>query len=522
MLNRVFGPKTHDNIQMFAVFVIAVGVPVSKIVMSLGTLLLVANLLLNADFKGYWQRCKKNFVFWFVLAVLAFHLLGLIYTTDFSYAFRDLNTKLPFFAIPIAMVAYPIKEKSLKTIFYGFLLALLITSLVNFNFMMNNQTEDYRTFSLFGSHIRYALLIVTGVLLSLYLLLENRKLWIVYTLLAAWFVYYTFASKVDSGYVALLFLFFGCFIFYTKKGRSSGLKKVTVVFTIAMIGIVGAQLYNYLSPKQAMVDFESLPTHSKNGEKYYHDSTSVWYENGHHILSEIASNELQNAWSKKSEMDYDHKTDSGYELNSILIRYMASKGLTKDKEGMRKMSAQDIKNVENGMISIRSTYGTLGAKLAGLKNEIHHYTVNGDPDGNSLLQRFEHWRAGMTIVKDNWLIGVGTGDLQLAFDEAYALSNTQLDEEYWNRAHNQFMTFWISFGIFGFIVFTGFWFWFLWRNIKMNNLLGIGFTLIAIGSFLSEDTIETQQGVTYIALFLGITALMNTWKEKENKLKLKN
>jgi uncharacterized membrane protein len=71
------------------------------------------------------------------------------------------------------------------------------------------------------------------------------------------------------------------------------------------------------------------------------------------------------------------------------------------------------------------------------------------------------------------------------------------------------MTFWIAFGVFGFLVFIGFWLWFLWRNINLNNLFGIGFTLIAIASFLSEDTIETQQGVTYIALFLGLSSLMN-------------
>jgi len=50
-----------------------------------------------------------------------------------------------------------------------------------------------------------------------------------------------------------------------------------------------------------------------------------------------------------------------------------------------------------------------------------------------------------------------------------------------------------------------------------KNLIGICFTLISMGSFLSEDTIETQQGVTYIALFLGIISLINVWMFSEKK-----
>lgn len=517
MLNRFFGPKTHDNINMFAVFALAVGVPVSKVVMSLGTLILAVNFLLNADFKSYWVKSKQNPVFWFVVLVLGFHLFGLFYTTDFPYAFRDIKTKLPFFAIPIIMVAYPIKARFLNYVFYGFLAALLITSVLNFSFMLNNNVDDYREISHFGSHIRYALLVVTGILLSIYLFLENKKSRVIHVILISWFLYYTMVSQVFSGYIALLLLLLGCYIYFIKTVQTNSIKIIATVGLFAIVGIGGFQLVNYLMPEKPLLNFQNLPTHSKYGAKYYDDTTSLWFENGHHILSSIAGNELKEAWNDRSDVDYEAKTAAGYEVNHILIRYMASKGLTKDKEGMESMSDEDIKNVENGMFSVRETYGVFKYRLSGLKNEVFHYAIGGDPDGNSLLQRFEHWKAGNTIIKNNWLFGVGTGDLQLEFDQAYTDSDTQLDKFYWNRAHNQFMTFWIAFGVFGFLVFTGFWFWFLWRNIKLKNFIGIVFSLIAIGSFMSEDTIETQQGVTYIALFLGLVAMMNKWKEKKNE-----
>src|SRR5690554_5489227 len=246
MLNRFLGPKTHDNINMFAVFALAVGIPVSKVVMSLATLILAVNFLLNADFKNYWQRSKRNYVFWFVVLVFAFHIFGVLYTTDLSYAFRDLNTKLPFFAIPIIMVAYPIKERFLNYVFYGFLAALLITSIINFNYMNSNEVEDYRDFSLFGSHIRYALLIVTGALLSIYLLLQNKKYWIFYTIPIIWFVYYSIVSQVFNGYVALFFLLLGCFIYFIGTLKGNSVKAITSACLLAVIGIGAYQLYDYL------------------------------------------------------------------------------------------------------------------------------------------------------------------------------------------------------------------------------------------------------------------------------------
>lgn len=515
MLNRVFGHKTHDYINHLAVFSLAVGLIVSKVVMSMATMLLLLNFLLNADFKGAWQRIRKNYVFWFIFFVFVMHFLGLTYTSDFDYALSDLKTKLPLFVIPVVMIAYPIQQNFLKYVFYGFILTLLITSFVNYSFMLDSKMADYRSFSLFGSHIRYALLIVTGAAISVYFMVKN-KMWIFLPVLL-WFIFYTVVSQVFSGYIALLLVMVGCLIYGVSTLKNQRNKWIVSLGAIAVCLVSGVYVYKYFMPEKEDFNFSELPTHSAHGEGYYIDTTSLWFENQHHVLSGIASSELRTAWNKRSEIDYEAELEEAYPLNAILIRYMTSKGLTKDKEGMKKMSEKDIENVENGIASVRYTYGTFRFQVSELKNQLFHYKMGGDPDGNSLLQRFEHWKAGRQIIKENYLLGVGTGDVQQAFDKVYQTSNTQLDKQHWNRAHNQFMTFWISFGIVGFMVFLGFWLWFLWQNIKIKNLIGICFTLISMGSFLSEDTIETQQGVTYIALFLGIISLINVWMFSEKK-----
>ena len=517
MLDRLFGFKIHDYLQALGLFILAVGVPLNKVLMSIGTIWLAANLLLKADFREYWKTWKNNLVFWFIFLTLILHLFGLFYSEDLSYAFRDLNTKLPLFVIPIALIAFPIQKRFFNIVLYSFLAVLLITSMINFIYMLNNVVEDYRDFSLFGSHIRYSLLIVTGILISIYFLINNRKLWFIYLALTIWFLYYTLISQVLSGYIALFFLFIAFFIFFIRKLKTLWLKNLIAVIALGLVTFGGVQVYKYLEPDKESFVFGPLPERTVDDGLYYHDTTELWFENGHHIMSYICGDELMSSWNKRSEIDYNSKLESGYQLKNVLTRYLASKGLTKDNKGMREMSDQDILNVENGIHSVIHDYGTFQRKMAELKNEVLQYSAGGDPDGNSLLQRMEHWKAGKAIVQRNWLFGVGTGDIQDVFNEEYKNSDTQLDKDNWNRAHNQFMTFWIAFGIFGFLIFTVFWFWYLWKNIRINNLIGIGFTLIAIASFLSEDTIETQQGVTYIALFLGLCSMMNNKFMPENK-----
>ncbi|PKR79736.1 hypothetical protein CW751_13505 [Brumimicrobium salinarum] len=520
MLDRLLGFKIHDYLQVLGILILAFGLPMNKVLMSIGTIWLASNLLLKADLKSYWNRWKPSVVFWFILAVLAFHILGLSYTQDFGYAFKDLNTKLPLFVIPIAIIGYPIEKRYFNLILIVFLSSLLITSGINFYYMIFHPWEDYRTFSLFGSHIRYALLIVTGVLVALYLFLQKKKFSIIFLLCLIWFIIYTVLSQVLSGYIALSFLSLGIFIYFIRQ-ISSRFKK-TIGISLFLITIICGVwfLYAYLSPDNRELTFGELPKKTEYGNIYYHDTTVLWYENGHHVQSFIAGDELTEEWSKRSKTSLKDTTSDGYLLRDILIRYMTSKGLTKDKNGMQSMEAKDIQNVENGIASIAHTYDGIHRQMHQLKNEVFHYSVNGDPDGNSLLQRIEHWRAAIHIIENNWLFGVGTGDLQNAFDWSYENIDTRLDKENWNRAHNQFLTFWVAFGVFGFIIFCVFWLGLFVFGLRNNKLLIIGFSLIAISSFLSEDTLETQQGVTFIALFLGLFSLYQNFffqKDKDSK-----
>jgi O-antigen ligase len=117
------------------------------------------------------------------------------------------------------------------------------------------------------------------------------------------------------------------------------------------------------------------------------------------------------------------------------------------------------------------------------------------------MQRFEFWKASICIIHDNWLTGVGTGDMNEAFQQQYVKSGTKLAPDQRWRSHNQFLSIFIGFGIFGLL-------WFLFSIFyppvllgKFNDYFFLIFIIIAMLSMIPEDTIESQAGVTFFAFF---------------------
>jgi hypothetical protein len=221
------------------------------------------------------------------------------------------------------------------------------------------------------------------------------------------------------------------------------------------------------------------------------------------INSMSQSNELKDAWNKRSSISFDSLDLKKQALKTTLERYIASKGFSPNRTGVNKLSADDVHNIENGYADIHETGLGLRARLYGLRYQIHHPT---NPNGHSLLQRIESWKTAGQIIKENWLFGVGAGDVADKFKQQYLENSSLLLEENRIRAHNSFLTSWLSFGLVGLVLFTYIqlaFFQFTWRKVNYLGVLFIGLSLI---SFLLEDTLETQTGVTFFAFFYSFYA----------------
>jgi len=509
MLDRLLGFQVHHLLHFVGALILVVGLPFNKVLMSIGSIWLVANLILEADFSSYWKRLKGNYVFWAVTALFLFHITGLFYSENSTEAFHDIRTKLPLISIPLGLIAKPLEDKYIKYVLYAFLFMLCLTSFVNVFFLFVSGDEklgDLRYMSRFGSHIRYGLLISFGAGIALVNILfsypnevKKRYWWIIFL----WLTFYTILSQVGSAILAfsvmLTCLIVIKIIFIPNK--------TVRISLISIIGIGGIVFSTFLGRWSVPLinDFKEseLESFSASGNPYYHDVQNTRIEGGKPVFIYIVDEEVQQQWEQKSQIPFYGKDKKGQQLKTTLYRYMTSKGLRKDREGMLEMTANDIENVENGIASFYQRPGSPFARFEELRSELYSYYAGASPDGNSLLQRLEYWKMAVLIIKEHPWFGVGTGDVNQSFYEMFKSSNSKLDDSLWKRSHNQFLTFWVSFGVFGLLSFLLIWYFSLIQVIRHKNWIGLLFILIALTSFITEDTLETQQGVTFIAFFLG-------------------
>jgi O-antigen ligase len=167
--------------------------------------------------------------------------------------------------------------------------------------------------------------------------------------------------------------------------------------------------------------------------------------------------------------------------------------------------------IEKGIASREEGEGGLWARWNGVRFQLQNHL---DPNGHSLLQRIEYWKTAWKIILNHWLIGVGTGDVQQAFEQQYERDNSQLLPEYRLRAHNTYLTSWVSFGLLGLLLLVWMIFSFLKTSLKRSFALGFVFMMVAATTFLLEDTLETQMGASFFAFFFGIALIPFTHSEE--------
>lgn len=502
MSKGVFSQKVHTLILFFSFALIAIGMPTTKVFMSFGLVLAIANWILEGRFNEKWKIVQSNRLLILLISFYLLLIIGLLWSWDVTQGLKDLKSRLPLLFLPLIFATSPpLDQKYIRILFTLFLTSLFLTSLFNvlyFNFFMEDRISvDIRGLSYFSSHIRYGLLIVIGFVIAVSFQLKRKSFQLGYSALAVWFAFYTIYSQVLSGISALILVVFTITFYLLYKWKEWS----AFVLLFAFLVTIGSVLFYLLNLNHEHVDCSKLPPLTENGEKYNHDCTAFSEINEKAILTYYSEIELYLEWIKVSDMDFMKEDMKGNALRMTAARYMTSLGLTKDKKGFQKLTKQDIKNIEEGYTYPNERNEIIMPRLYGIKYQLLN---NVAPNGHSILQRLEHWKTSIYIIKRNWLFGVGTGGNQKAFDKAYEETNSPLNQENRVRSHNMFLTYIISYGIGGFLLFCTLIFCsfrLAWRNRDMISFL---FLVIISCSFLTEDTLESQLGVTYFGFFMAI------------------
>jgi hypothetical protein len=518
----------HRYIFLFGLIGLAAGMLFGTVPTSIPQIILAANWLLEKDFAWKWQQLKSNKLFWILISFFILHVLGMIYTQNIPKGLDDLRNKMPLLTLPLILfTTKPLDSKEFKLLFNFFFLGVLVSSISCFlvyKGFTKKVIVDVRQASVFMSHIRFSLFIAFTIIALLFFIINETKF--IYKIMRGvaiiWLLFFMYKLEMATGILCLVATSILLLVIISAKKLP---KKLSLAFVIS-IGVIGVFIISKAISSLNM--FEENKSNSanvllektKSGKHYYHDTLFNVAENGNLIFVNICETELRTEWPTKSSLHLDDLDKKGNTTYYTLMRYLASKGLNKDSIGISKLNTDDVKNIERGNTNYKYDINSgLAYKWRELVWEYTSFKRNRNPSGHTLTMRLEFWKTATYIIKQNLLVGVGTGDVQDAFNQAYVETNSLLDMKWRLRSHNQYLAIGVAFGLIGLVVFIVYLMLpaFLLRD-KLQYLYW-PFLIIAMLSFITEDTLETQSGVSFFIFFQALFLWLASFQPKTQALK---
>ena len=490
--------------------IMAAGLTLSPFLMSVSQfLLLIVWLFMGDPVKVKLKRFSQSRIAILLVSLYLLHVIGLIYTSDFQYAFKDLKVKLPLLAFPIILSSVkPLEKKRLDLLMLVYVASVFVATCLSFRLWLRHDYVDIRDISDIISHIRFCLNIVFVIGIIGYYFFTRHSAWwekLLQIALVGWFLFQLFIFESISGYVALLGMMAATLLYLVfTKLKSTALRVASVVIIIGLplaAGIYGYHLVSSLL-KLPVVDIEQLDRQTAQGNCYVHDTIHYPVEDGNYVGLYYCQPEMREAWNQRSTFAFDGLTSNGEILEATLARYLTSKGLRKDAEGVDALDEQDIRNVEQGVANyVNWSHPGVYSRLSSTLFEYNIYRRTNNPNGGSLSQRLEYTKASIYLIKKHPIFGVGTGDIPNAYMQAYDELQSPLLQQYRHKAHNQYLSITVGFGLVGLALFLFVLLYPYLSSKRYRTYLYTIFMVILLISMLPEDTIESQAGVSWFAFF---------------------
>lgn len=476
------------------------------------------------SFAGIWNNIRIRFSLFLhnkvaviMVSMYLLHLVGLLYTSDFQYGFKDIRIKVPILLLPIIFSSIkPINRKQFDTLIWFLTASLMVVTIVGAVKFVRRDFIDVRELSVFESHIRVCLCIVFSVFSLLYFMVKRnykpliKVLTVMVILCLLWFVH------ILESFISIILIVAICtalIIYFVIKQKNVFIKvsviSLFVFVSISILFYVYKVVDNYLHPERIVV--EKLDTHTKLGNPYTLDTINYGIEDGRYIGLYLAKDEMIEAWNERSSMKINKEFDNIY---SSVVRYLTSKDLRKDAEGVSQLTSQDIKNIESGIDNFNYIENP-GFKTRIMKVLVAYekYIRDRNANGSSVFQRVEYIKASFNIIREHPVFGIGTGDINNAFINYYEDTNSSLLPQYRLRSHNQYLAITIAFGIVGLLYFLFTLLYPYFSDKRYRNYFYSIFMLILLLSMFTEDTIESQVGVTFFAFFNSFLVFISPYSQ---------
>jgi len=413
------------------------------------------------------------------------------------------------------------RYQKVRILFLFYISAVLVGSFISLSFIVKGNFIDIRDISPFVGSIRFGLNVSFSFFILIYFIIYDKKIktWqkIVSASISLWFIVFLVLLESVTSLTIILLISLAYLVYLLLKTSSLSLKIPIIILVIAIPTALVIYVRTVIieASEPPAIEISSLDSFTPRGNAYRHDTVIRGVEDGKYVGIFLCEKELEESWNKRSKISYRSKTTSGHDVSETLIRYLTSKDLRKDADGVNTLSEWDIRMVENGVANVNYVKNPgLRVRILKILMGYEVYLKTGDPSGSSVMQRIEYSKGSLSLIKENFWTGVGTGDIEDSLYKQYREMKSGLKSEFMFHAHNQYFAILITFGIVGFIWFV---FALIYPPLKLNRFTDyfvLTFFLIITLSMFSDDTLETQAGVTLSSFFYSFLLF---GKKPENK-----
>jgi hypothetical protein len=486
--------------------------PFSQALVSIFGGIILFAALVEDSVKNKVARFKNNKILLLIPGIFMVYLFSFIVFYKSGNSLYDLQKTLFFFVIPVSFViGKPLSAFQKRFLFYAFTVAVFASTLVALlNWVFSYQTSDFGVHKIsLISHIRFSFQLILVFWFLVILVQKNyRQLNIRFKgfliFLAFFLLGFLFFQQSLTGIVAFgaSVLFYIIYQVFHIKNRFRGVLTISlfglILLSVLYVFWIVHSFYNI-----EKVDKESIDKKTASGNYYSHDFDNLAVENGHYTYLYICSEEMEVEWNKISTIKYRDVMPNGYPMHTILFRYLTSKGLRKDAEGIKSLTTKDIENIENGITNVifQEKKYTLYPRIYQTVWEYYMYSITGNPSYQSFSQRLEYSKAAISIIKKHFWFGVGAGNWREEFKNTYIENNSKLKEGLYASSHNQFLNYMVKFGISGFILIMFFIVYPIVKTGSYRDLLFLLFLIFLFFANFADSNFESHMGSSFFLFF---------------------
>jgi hypothetical protein len=262
--------------------------PLSKYVMSMAQFGLLTVWALDKKILEKWKAFFHNRDAVVLVSIYLLHLIGLLWTSDFDYAMKDLRIKLPLLALPIIISTSPKVSRSLfHYMILLFIVANVLGTIASIHELLTKEIVDIREISLFMSHIRFSLNICLAIFSGLYLVFVstffNCKIKTLLFITILWLIVFLVILESVTGLAILAIVSIILGIISVFRLRSKSFKIVLIAILVVLptlFAVYLKRLYDEQMPDKPFI-YEGMDERTPDGNLYFHYNTAMTPENGY-------------------------------------------------------------------------------------------------------------------------------------------------------------------------------------------------------------------------------------------------